>query len=140
MAIDAEDLFVLSDVTQMELFLSRSGKITGKAKIAVEIEGIGLKINLAPEIVSSRVDDNMIGLIIKVQGELFTAVFHDRKLQKIGVFVLNQGKMADTLTGFFDNNSKTGILPLIGVLRRACVVESSRDEYGTFWTPRLKAA
>lgn len=137
--VNPEDLFVLSDVMQIELFVSSSGKISGKMSKMVQIPEIGLKLNLSPEVVSSKVTADMIGIILKVQGNLYTAAIHDRKAGMVAVLVLDQGKLADKLVGFFETYPKNTFSALLNLLRKGAVAESSKQEYGDLWTQRQAA-
>lgn len=142
--LSIENLFVLSDVLQMELTLNAAGTISGKVGKQILVPEIGLKMNVTAEVVSSKVGeaggDFIVGLIVRIQGNMYVAAIHERASDLVRVFVLDQAKMADKLDGLFEAYPKNGFGSLTGLLRRASVAEWTRTEYGEKWTQQEKVA
>lgn len=149
-ALEINDLFVLSDILQMELHLNDKGIISGSAQRSTEIPDLGLKINITPEVVSSKVSwvihkgkaEPIIALLIKVHGDLYLMAGNDKPRDKVVITVLDAVRLDHLLGGYFERYPSADMKTLVAGLAPGKVAEFDRTEYGSTWNPapRAKAA
>lgn len=146
-ALEITDLFVLSDILQMELYLNTKGGISGLTNRSTEIPDLGLKINITPEVVSSKVSwvihkgkaEPIIALLVKVHGDLYLMAGNDKSRDKVVVTVIDAARLPFNLGGYFEAHPGSDMKTLVGTLAPGKVAEFDRVEYGTTWNQLLQA-
>lgn len=140
MTLLAEDLFVLSDVLQMELRVSATGVVTGDMQVAASIPDIGLRLNMRPQVVSSAYDpvNKSAALVVHVHGDLYVYAAHDRTANLITVIVLDQAKMSSRLKGVLER-ANAAIERSTQFFTKHGLSISTRSPYGETWAHKKAA-
>jgi hypothetical protein len=143
------DLFAMSDALGMELFLHKNGDITGKAARSLSIKEIGLRMNMEPKVIWSKVDwlkdrgqiEPVIMVAVHVIGDLFLLAVTNKKNSEVVVQVVDGGQVKrysqetvlDAVRNTLITMEKKAISTIVKSFAEVTVAGFTRDQYETAW-------